>query len=120
MPALPFGRHWSGATAGPHCHYVPASVTSAISFESSLPPVRWKRIHLPPRSRVLDAMKRFSGGGDPADYVAPAAADHDDKALHALRKKNPNPRFLQNHHQWLKQFGRDKVHDQIQRVFSEL
>ena len=35
-----------------------------------------------------------------------------------LRKKNPNPRFLQNHHQWLKQFGRDKVHDQIERVIT--
>lgn len=35
-----------------------------------------------------------------------------------LRKKNPNPRFKQNHHQWLKQFGRDKVHDQIQRVVT--
>ena len=36
----------------------------------------------------------------------------------ALREKNPNPHFLQNHHQWLKQFGRDKVHDQIQRVIT--
>jgi hypothetical protein len=35
MPALPSGRHWSGETPGPHCHYVPASVTSAISFGSS-------------------------------------------------------------------------------------
>jgi hypothetical protein len=35
-----------------------------------------------------------------------------------LRKKNPNPRFLRNHHQWLKQFGRDKVHDQIERVIT--
>lgn len=35
-----------------------------------------------------------------------------------LRKQNPNPHFKQNHHQWLKQFGRDKVHDQIQRVVT--
>lgn len=35
-----------------------------------------------------------------------------------LRKKNPNPHFKQNHHQWLKQFGRSKVHDQIQRVVT--
>jgi hypothetical protein len=35
-----------------------------------------------------------------------------------LRKKNPNPHFLQNHHQWLKRFGRDKVHDQLQRVVT--
>lgn len=32
-----------------------------------------------------------------------------------LRRKNPNPRFLRNHHQWLQKFGRDKVHDQIVR-----
>jgi hypothetical protein len=35
-----------------------------------------------------------------------------------LRKKNPNPRFLTNHHQWLKRFGREKVHDQIERVVT--
>ena len=35
-----------------------------------------------------------------------------------LRTKNPNPRFRKNHHQWLKKFGRDKVHDQIQRVVT--
>jgi hypothetical protein len=33
-----------------------------------------------------------------------------------LRKKNPAPKFLSNHHQWLKDFGRNKEHDQIQRV----
>jgi len=35
-----------------------------------------------------------------------------------LRKKNPDPHFLQNHHQWLKKFGRDKVHDQITTVVT--
>lgn len=35
-----------------------------------------------------------------------------------LRRKNPNPRFLRNHHQWLQKFGRDKVHDQITRVIA--
>lgn len=30
-----------------------------------------------------------------------------------LRKKNPNPRFLKNHHQWLRKFGRDKVQAQV-------
>jgi hypothetical protein len=35
-----------------------------------------------------------------------------------LRKKNPNPRFLSNHHQWLKSHGRDKVNNQIQRVIA--
>ncbi len=37
-----------------------------------------------------------------------------------LRKKNPNPHFKQNHHQWLKQFGRQKVNDQIQRVIATM
>ncbi len=35
-----------------------------------------------------------------------------------LRKKNPNPHFLKNHHQWLQKFGREKVHDQIQKVVT--
>jgi hypothetical protein len=35
-----------------------------------------------------------------------------------LRKKNPNPRFLKNHHQWLKEFGKQKVHDQITGVVA--
>jgi hypothetical protein len=35
-----------------------------------------------------------------------------------LRKKNPDPHFKQNHHQWLKEFGRQKVHDQIERVVT--
>ena len=33
-----------------------------------------------------------------------------------LREKNPEPHFGQNHHQWLKEFGKQKVHDQIERV----
>ena len=37
-----------------------------------------------------------------------------------LRKKNPNPHFKQNHHQWLKQFGRQRVNDQIQRVIATM
>lgn len=35
-----------------------------------------------------------------------------------LREKNPNPRHRKNHHQWLKKFGREKVHDQIQKVVT--
>jgi hypothetical protein len=35
-----------------------------------------------------------------------------------LREKNPDPHYLQNHHQWLKDFGRQKVHDQIERVIT--
>jgi hypothetical protein len=36
----------------------------------------------------------------------------------ALRQRNPDPHFMQNHHQWLKQHGRQKVNDQIQRVIA--
>jgi hypothetical protein len=42
----------------------------------------------------------------------------DDDVGKVLREKNPNPRFLQNHHQWLKKHGRAKVHDQIERVVT--
>jgi hypothetical protein len=35
-----------------------------------------------------------------------------------LRDRNPNPRFLNNHHQWLKKHGREKVNNQIQRVIT--
>ncbi len=35
-----------------------------------------------------------------------------------LRGKNPDPHFRQNHHQWLKQHGREAVNDQIQRVIA--
>jgi P63C domain len=31
----------------------------------------------------------------------------------ALRKKNPNPHFLKNHHQWLRQHGQESVRLQI-------
>lgn len=35
-----------------------------------------------------------------------------------LREINPNPHHRQNHHQWLKQYGRDKVNNQIQQVVA--
>jgi hypothetical protein len=35
-----------------------------------------------------------------------------------LRKINPEPHKGKNHHQWLKEFGRSKVHDQIQKVVT--
>jgi hypothetical protein len=35
-----------------------------------------------------------------------------------LRRINPNPRFGKNHHQWLKQHGRDRVNNQIQQVIA--
>ena len=46
--------------------------------------------------------------------MMPIDADVDNE----IRKKNPNPHFLQNHHQWLKQFGRDKVKYQILQVVT--
>lgn len=36
----------------------------------------------------------------------------------ALRQINPDPQHGTNHHQWLRDFGRDKVHDQLQRVIA--
>jgi P63C domain len=35
-----------------------------------------------------------------------------------LRKINPNPRFKKNHHQWLQEFGRERVNNQIQQVIA--
>jgi hypothetical protein len=35
-----------------------------------------------------------------------------------LREINPEPHKGKNHHQWLKEFGRDRVHDQITRVVT--
>lgn len=35
-----------------------------------------------------------------------------------LRERNPDPHYRKNHHQWLKQHGREKVNDQIQRVIA--
>jgi hypothetical protein len=42
----------------------------------------------------------------------------DDDIGKELRKKNPDPHYLKNHHQWLSKFGRDKVHDQITKVVT--
>lgn len=35
-----------------------------------------------------------------------------------LRRKNPNPRHRQNHHQWLQQYGKDQLHDQLLQVIA--
>lgn len=35
-----------------------------------------------------------------------------------LRRLNPDPRFKQNHHQWLQSLGREKVNNQIQQVIA--
>jgi hypothetical protein len=70
---------------------------------------RLEGIHYSPRNRPLRWGK----------YVMLFVYDAIDGDVgRELRKKNPSPRFLQNHHQWLKQFGRDKVHDQIERVIT--
>lgn len=70
---------------------------------------RLEGIHYSPRSRPLRWGK----------YIMMFVYDAIDADVgKELRKKNPNPHFLQNHHQWLKQFGRDKVHDQIERVIT--
>jgi hypothetical protein len=46
------------------------------------------------------------------------AVDGNGEIAKVLRKKNPDPHFKQNHHQWLKEFGRQKVHDQVERVVT--
>ena len=35
-----------------------------------------------------------------------------------LREINPDPHYKKNHHQWLKEFGREKIHDQITKVVT--
>jgi hypothetical protein len=45
------------------------------------------------------------------DAVDPDVGKH-------LREHNPNPRYLKNHHQYLRDFGRQKVNDQIQQVIA--
>ncbi|QHJ86385.1 hypothetical protein SEA_KUWABARA_48 [Gordonia phage Kuwabara] len=35
-----------------------------------------------------------------------------------LREINPNPRHRKNHHQWLREFGRERVNNQIQQVIA--
>lgn len=52
-------------------------------------------------------------------YVMAFVYDAIDKDIgKELRSKNPKPRHRRNHHQWLKEFGRDKVHDQITGVIA--
>lgn len=70
---------------------------------------RLEGIHYSPRSRPL----RWGR------YVMAFVYDAVDGDVgKELRKRNPDPHFTQNHHQWLKDFGRDKVHDQLQRVIA--
>jgi hypothetical protein len=70
---------------------------------------RLEGIHYSPRSRPLRWGK----------YVMMFVYDAVDGDIgKELRKKNPDPHFLQNHHQWLNKFGREKVHDQITSVVT--
>jgi hypothetical protein len=70
---------------------------------------RLEGVHYSPRSRPLRWGK----------YVMMFVYDSVDPDVgRELRKKNPDPHFLKNHHQWLKKFGRDRVHDQITKVVT--
>jgi hypothetical protein len=70
---------------------------------------RLEGVHYSPRSRPLRWGK----------YVMMFVYDAVDGDIgKELRKKNPDPHYLQNHHQWLKKFGREKVHDQITKVVT--
>jgi len=40
----------------------------------------------------------------------------DEDVGNELRNKNPDPHFRKNHHQWLKDFGREKVREHIEKV----
>ena len=70
---------------------------------------RLEGVHYAPRSRPLRWGK----------YIMAFVYDAIDGDVgKELRKKNPDPHFRQNHHQWLKEFGRQKVHDRIERVIT--
>jgi hypothetical protein len=70
---------------------------------------RLEGIHYSPRHRPLRWGKYVMA------FVYDAV-DRDDGR--ELRKRNPNPHFGQNHHQWLKTHGRDKLNNQIQQVIA--
>ena len=70
---------------------------------------RLENIHYSPRNRPIRWGK----------YVMAFVYDAVDKDVgKALRKKNPTPHYRQNHHQWLKEFGRDKVRDHLNQVLG--
>jgi hypothetical protein len=70
---------------------------------------RLEGIHYSPRSRPLRWGK----------YIMAFVYDAIDADVgKELRKKNPDPHYKQNHHQWMKEFGKQKVHDQIERVVT--
>jgi len=70
---------------------------------------RLEGVHYSPRNRPLRWGK----------YVMAFVYDAVDEDVgRKLREINPDPHFKQNHHQWLKEFGRQKVNDQLQRVIA--
>ncbi|MGH9326896.1 MAG: P63C domain-containing protein [Terriglobia bacterium] len=70
---------------------------------------RLEGVHYSPRNRPLRWGK----------YVMAFVYDAVDKDIgKKLREINPDPHFKRNHHQWLKEFGRQKVNDQLQRVIA--
>jgi hypothetical protein len=72
---------------------------------------RLEGVHYSPRSRPLRWGKYIMA------FVYDAVDGSGDVGKH-LRKINPDPHHRKNHHQWLKEFGRAKVHDQVQRVVT--
>ena len=72
---------------------------------------RLEGIHYSPRSRPLRWGK----------YVMAFVYDALDKDIgKKLREINPNPHHRQNHHQWLKAFGREKLNNHLQRVIGTM
>ena len=70
---------------------------------------RLESIHYSPRNRPL----RWGR------YVMAFVYDAVDKDVgRELRKKNPNPHFKQNLHQWLKGYGREKMRDHLHEVLG--
>lgn len=70
---------------------------------------RLEGVHYSPRSRPLRWGK----------YIMAFVYDAIDKDVgKELRRKNPNPHHRKNHHQWLREFGKDKLIGQIQSVIT--
>lgn len=70
---------------------------------------RLESVHYSPRNRPIRWGK----------YVMAFVYDAVDKDVgEELRKRNPSPHFRKNHHQWLKEFGREKVRDHLNQVLG--
>lgn len=65
---------------------------------------------------------RYSGRNRPmrwGKYVMAFVYDSIDSDVgKELRRLNPNPRHRKNHHQWLKEFGREKVNVRIHEAIA--